>query len=73
LTAAVTAHALSSSVAVLAKGAFAGGTTLASGGGMNMPNSRQVQVQRTDSPDDVGSGTIAEWVVRRPELRHGIR
>ncbi len=50
--AATTAHHLGSSVIVLEKGTYVGGTTLVSGGGMNIPNSRQMQEAGLDDPRD---------------------
>jgi succinate dehydrogenase/fumarate reductase flavoprotein subunit len=59
--AAVSAHALGSSVAVLEKGAYVGGTTLASGGGMNTPNSRQMQDAGIEDPRDEAIKYMARY------------
>jgi predicted oxidoreductase len=47
--AAVTAHELGSDVIVLEKGAYAGGTTLVSGGGMYIPNSTELRASGVET------------------------
>ncbi len=59
--AAVSAHALGSSVVVLEKGAYVGGTTLASGGGMNTPNSRQMKDAGVDDPREEAIKYMARY------------
>jgi glycine/D-amino acid oxidase-like deaminating enzyme len=59
--AAVTGHALGSSVVVLEKGAYVRGTTAASGGGMNTPNSRQMQEAGIEDPRDEALKYMARY------------
>lgn len=50
--AAITAHGSGSKAIILEKGAYAGGTTLMSGGGAFIPNSRQMQDMGYEDPRD---------------------
>src|SRR4051794_29307017 len=59
--AAITARALGSDVVVLEKGGYVGGTTLASGGGMFIPNSKQMQEAGVDDPRDEALKYMARY------------
>jgi predicted oxidoreductase len=59
--AAITARALGSDVVILEKGGYVGGTTLASGGGMFIPNSKQMQEAGVDDPRDEALKYMARY------------
>lgn len=59
--AAITANALGSDVIILEKGAYVGGTTLVSGGGMYIPNSKQMQEAGLEDPRDEALKYMARY------------
>ena len=59
--AAITARQLGSDVAIFEKGAYVGGTTLVSGAGMWIPNSRQMQEAGIEDPREPALAYMARY------------